>query len=216
MNPDKKIMWIGLVLFIALIAAFPFIKDFDLDKENAILNEIDALEVAIEKIADVHYTPLSNSERVARLEDYLKTLTVAQNKIAKTTLSQLLIDLNESIDEIQNTISELRLNEDEDSEHEVSFQTQEEHSIFADKEFTTEALFKFASVLDNIFPGAKGNAVFMLNCEYGYVTVVIIPYENPENFEKVDLREFAELLSNEVFNLDSVYIRLDYQDPEDE
>jgi len=204
-------MWIGLVLFIFLAAAFPFIKDIDLDRENAVLDEIDAIELASDRILEAHYTPLSIQDRIAVHEDYLEKLTRVQNKISNTTLAKLLVDFNNPIKEIQNTILELRQNHPDDSENVISFQTREEHSIFSDREFTKETLLNFASVIDSALPGNEGNAVFILNCEYGYVSLAIIPYENPENFEKTDLQQFAGLLSDGVFNGDPVFINIDIQ-----
>ena len=206
-------MLIGLVLLIAFSFASFYLKDINLHEEEALFDEA---VIISESIPDIYYTPLSYQERIDLLEDSLEKLTAAQNRISKTILAKLVVDYSEIIDQFQNELSEQCQNDDKDYVNKISFLTQEEHSIISDQEFTKESLLNLAAIIDETFPGVQGNALFILNCEYGYVTLVIIPYENSEIFQKIDLEKLARRLSLGVFNKDSVYIRIDFQDLDNE
>lgn len=207
MHPDKILIVIALII---LLLAFAF--KGRIFEEIALLRQTEVVELT-EKMPIVYYYPLSQQERINVLQDYVEKLNVIQDRISKSILAKRFLDYRDSIIGFQNELlgRQQLINESvgTDEENMVSFSTVKEHGVFADPQFTKEALLHLACLIDNTFDEEQGLAVFILSRENDHLALDIIPHDNFDHFKKRDYQEFSSQISKEIFEGDTVIIHVD-------
>lgn len=193
MNSDKKLILLAFCLLLLCIPKFL--------EERKLLRQTEASELS-EDLALSFFYPLSNTERIEMIQEYLAQMEGIQEKISRSIVAKHFIDYRENISKREEDLRERQENLDDDS---ISFSTQQLHHIISDSSHTKEGLLALASLIDEVFPEEDlGAAIFALEKSPQHL-INVYPYDD---FKEAHFQSFVSRASEEVFNNEPIFLQV--------
>lgn len=185
-----------LIILAVAVVTFGFIGKDQIYAEYQFFTHAEAFAEQAEILEKSIYYPLSQSESIVLINNYLEQKSKIQAFFAKSIIAKLLIDPSEDLvwqEELRRRESLLAHDEDV-----IDFFTIKQHRITAHPQFSKEQLLQCASVLDNTFTTLEPTP-FAIDFVDEYI---VIYAEMPKDYVQENknlLQGFAEQVSKEIF-----------------